>query len=399
MTTLNRRASGQTLIALAATAAATVATGATVVPTLAATTTAERAALRAASVKQAADLRTFRKFQEAIDLLTPFAGDKDFDVLIEMGRNVEGFTTPADRLEAVEWYTQAITLKPTSVTGYQRRASAYGDAGFRHFEQRLADRQKVVDLGEAASPEKTAGAGDYADLAGAHNSFVAPRGGGLVDMDRAQLVLDLRSKAIELGETYGRLLDRAEHINSRFNNPGAGREDVDRALYLVHRRMDTGKPATWYAQGQATRRVASLPALMTLAGATVSVSGAPTFQLRPNATRHRSMALDAYSRYIAGFEESGRDYSKFGDALGAYENRASVYRSLSGKAHREAIDDMTTLIGLNPRNAEYYRLRAVSLDAISERLAARPDYEKYLELNGSEDLGEVGGTRARLLKG
>jgi hypothetical protein len=103
-----------------------------------------------------------------------------------------------------------------------------------------------------------------------------------------------------------------------------------------------------------------------------------------------------YSKYIGAFEASNRDYSTYGDAVGAYENRASTYRSLGGKNHREAIDDMTTLIGINPRNADYYRLRATSLDAVAERIAAEPDYEKYLELNGPEDLGDCGAVRARL---
>jgi tetratricopeptide (TPR) repeat protein len=393
--TLTRRVTVGSVAALVATA---MAPAARAWPAFAATTDTDRAAVRAAAVKKASELRTFRKFQEALDLLMPYAEDKDFDTLIEIGRNVEGFTTPADRLKAAEWYTQAIEIKPSSTTGYQRRAGAYGDAGFHWFEERLADRQKVVDLGEA-SPAKVAGAGDYSDLAGAHNSFIAPRGGGLVDMDRAQKVLALRSKALGLAETYGRLLDRAELINSRFSNPGAGREDVDRALYLVERRMDGSKPSTWYAQAQAMRRVASLPAIMTMAGATVSVSGFPSFQLRPTVARHRSIAIDSYTKYIDGFEESGRDFSKFGDAVGAYENRASTYRSLGGKNHRKAIDDMTTLIEINPRKADYYRLRATSLDAIAERLAARPDYEMYLELNGNEDLGEVGSVRARLIKG
>jgi tetratricopeptide (TPR) repeat protein len=361
-------------------------------------TNGDRAKARADAVTQSNSLRTMRKYQEALDTVMPYAGDKDYNILVAIGQAIEGWTTPADRLRAIEWYEKAIALDPANKTGYARRAGAFGDAGFRYFEERLADRQRVVDMAEGASPAKLASAGEYGDLAGANDSFVIPRGGGGFDTRRRDLVMDLRSKAIALDpSSYGRFLDRAEFINSRHRNPSMGRDDVDRARFLV-RSMDRSLPATWYAQAQFARRVASLPTSMTLAGSSITVDGITT-PYRASVAQLRNRAIDNYSRYIKAFEESGRDYSKLGDGVGAYENRAAVYRSLGGTYHRSAIDDQETLIAINPRNAGYWRNLATSLDAISERRAANAYYEKYLDLNGSEDLGDVGATRARLASG
>jgi tetratricopeptide (TPR) repeat protein len=396
--TVSRRVCVGTLLAVGAAAQ-------NVTPAFAQTPLTGRAADRAAAVKKAADLRTFRKFQEAIDVLTPYVNDNDFDVFIEIGRDIEGFTTPLDRLRAVEWYNKAIALKPNDKNGYIRRAGAYGSAGFRWFEARLADRQKVVQLSEAASPTKTAAAGEYSDLAGAMNSFVSLRF-GIIDLNRAKEVLQVRSKAIDVEETYGRLLDRAELLNSPLNDGGAARSDVERADYVVKRygsavatgpSADPNSPSSIYARAESARRIAGLPTSVTLAG--LSVTGLSTNLIRPTVPQLRNEALDYYTRYIDAFEASGHDYSKWGDGIGAYENRAAVYRSLGGTYHGKAIEDQTTLIGLNRRNPDYYRNRAISLDALGKGIEAMADYQTYLDLNATEDLGNVGQVRARLANG
>jgi tetratricopeptide (TPR) repeat protein len=374
---------------------ALVVTAATAIPAFAQGTD-DRAKARADAVTQSNSLRTMRRFQDAIDVLKPYENDKDFDVYIAMGQAIEGFTTPLDRLEALEWYNKAIALSPNNKTGYIRRAGAYGDAGYRYFEERLADRRKVVELAEAASPTKTASAGEYGDLAGAEDSFTVSRG-GTYHPDQRDKVMALRSKALALEETYGRLLDRAELINSRFSNPSMGRGDVDRSWQLVQP-MDKDKPATWYAIAQWARRTAALPTTMTLAGFTINLSGITT-PYRASVAQLRNQAIEQYSKYIDAFEASNRDYSKVGDGIGAYENRAAVYRSLGGSYHRKAIQDTETLLAINPRNAGYWRNIGVSLDALNERIPAKAFYEKYLDLNGPEDLGDVGATRARLAQG
>jgi tetratricopeptide (TPR) repeat protein len=374
---------------------ALVVTAATAIPAFAQGAD-DRAKAQADAVTQSSALRTMRKFQDAIDVLKPYENDGNFDVYIAMGQAIEGFTTPLDRLKAVEWYNKAIALSPNNKTGYIRRAGAYGDAGYRYFEERLADRRRVVELAEAASPTKTASAGEYGDLAGAEDSFTVSRGGTYNPAQRDR-VMELRSKALALEETYGRLLDRAELINSRFSNPSMGRGDVDRSWQLVQP-MDNDKPATWYAIAQWARRTASLPTTMTLAGFTISLGGIIT-PYRASVAQLRNQAIEQYSKYIDGFEASNRDYTKFGDGIGAYENRAAVYRSLGGSYHRKAIQDTETLLAINPRNAGYWRNIGVSLDALNERTPAKAFYEKYLELNGPEDLGDVGATRARLAQG
>jgi tetratricopeptide (TPR) repeat protein len=378
---------------------AATAMGAT--PTFAQTTSdtqgEDRKKERAAAVDRSDDLRTVRKFQDALDAVMPYANDNDFDVLIAIGRAIEGWSTPLDYLRAVEWYEKAIALKPTDKNGYIRRAGALGSAGYRHFEERLDDRRRVVAMAEAASPTKTASAGEYGDLAGAENSFVAPRGGGYIDNNRRDLVFALRSKALMLGETIGRLLDRAEYINSRYDNPSMGRDDVERARYQV-KRLDQSKPANWYELAQFSRRVASLPTSMTLAGSTITVDGITT-PYRPSVQQLRNQAKDLYTEYINAWEASGRDLVKLGSGIGAYENRRSIYNSLGGRYHRDAIRDMEALMEINPRSAGYQLNMARHLDAIDERTAARSFYEKYLELNGPEDLGDVGAVRARLAEG
>jgi tetratricopeptide (TPR) repeat protein len=387
--TLTRRTSVGTvaaLVASAATAAPAFAQSATPTPSA-------RDAARAAAVTQSNSLRTMRNFQMAIDVLKPYEGDNNFDVMIAMGQAIEGFWTPVDRLKAVEWYTKAIAVSPNNKTGYTRRAGAYGDAGFRWFEERLEDRRKAVALSETASPTKTATAGEYGDLAGAEDAFTVSRFGTFNPSAR-DTVMELRSKAIAVEETAGRLLDRAELINSRHSNASQGRADVDRAG-IIASQGDPNAPATWYNIAQWARRTAALPTAMTLAGITISVNGITT-PYRANVSQLRNQAIEYYSKYINAFEASNRDYSKFGDGIGAYENRAATYRNMGGSFHRKAIKDQETLLAINPRNANYWRNIGVSLDALREGVAAKPFYQKYVELNGPEDLGEVGSSKARL---
>jgi hypothetical protein len=335
------------MLGLAATATAATPTFAQGAPGT--QTAADRAKERDAAVAKSNALRTQREFQAARDAVMPYANDRDFDVYIAIGQAIQGWSTPLDHLRAVEWYNKAIALEPNNKTGYIRRAGALGDAGYRHFEERLDDRRRVVALAEAASPTKTAAAGEYGDLAGAENSFVVPRGGGLVDEARRDLVLELRTKALAAGETIGRLLDRAEHINSRYRNPSMGRDDVERAWYLV-KRLDQSAPANWYELAQFSRRVAALPAGMTLAGATITVDGIST-PYRPSVAQLRNQAMDLYTEYVNAFESSGRDYTRFGSGIGAYENRRAVCNSLAGNFHKDAIRDMEVLMAINPRAA------------------------------------------------
>jgi tetratricopeptide (TPR) repeat protein len=370
-----------------------VATAGTAFAQTATPTPDARTAARAAAVTQSNNLRTMRKFQEAIDVLKPYVDDKNYDVYIAMGQAIEGFWLPAKRIEAIDWYNKAIALNPNNKTGYTRRAGAYGDAGFQFFEERLADRRKAVELSEAASATKTATAGEYGDLAGALDSFTVSRGGTFNPQTRDE-VMELRSKAIVVEETAGRLLDRAELINSRNSNSSQGRADVDRAGQLAQQRDPTA-PASWYDIAQWARRTAALPTTMTLAGFTINLGGITT-PYRANVSQLRNQSIEYYSRYINGFEASNRDYTKFGDGIGAYENRAAVYRSLGGSYHRKAIQDQETLLGINPNNANYWRNIGVSLDALREGVAAKPFYQKYIELNGNYDLGEVGSARARV---
>jgi tetratricopeptide (TPR) repeat protein len=335
------------------TVAAFVATVATAAPTFAQSATptpSARDAARAAAVTQSNSLRTMRNFQMAIDVLKPYENDGNFDVYVAMGQAIEGFWTPVDRLKAVEWYNKAIAVSPNNKNGYIRRAGAYGDAGFRWFEERLDDRRKVVALSEAASATKTAAAGEYGDLAGAEDAFTVSRFG-----------------------TF---------------NPAA-RDTV------IASQGDPNAQATWYNIAQWARRTAALPTAMTLAGITISVNGITT-PYRANVSQLRNQAIEYYSKYIDAFEASNRDYSKYGDAIGAYENRAATYRNMGGSFHRKAIKDQETLLAINPRNANYWRNIGVSLDALREGVAAKPFYQKYVELNGPEDLGEVGSSKARL---
>lgn len=378
--------------------AALAATATVVTPTFAQTTTPTRATLRAAAVTQSNALRTARHFQLALDTVMPYAGDNNFDVFIAIGQAIEGFTTPADRLRAIEWYNRAIALAPTNKNGYIRRAAAWGDAGTKYLENRLADRETVVRMSEEQSPTKTAPPGEYSDLAGANASFVLPSG-GVLDLNRRALVLELRSKAIALGLTAGRLLDRAEFINSRYpENRGMGRGDVDQAMLLTDQ-LDLSTPAGIFETAQVARRIAALNSAMTLAGLTTTIEGVST-RLRPTVGQLRNEAIDNYSKYIALFESSGRDYARFGSGIGAYENRAAVKRSLGDpRSVREAIADYEVLIQINPRNAGYWRNYGTALDAIGERGSARRYYQEYLNLMGEEDDGNVGAIRARLAQG
>ena len=393
MNTLTRRSSVGTLVAVVT----SVATAGTAFAQTATPTPDARTAARAAAVTQSNSLRTMRKFQDAINVLKPYENDNNYDVLIAMGQAIEGFWVPAKRIEAIDWYNKAIALSPNNKTGYTRRAGAYGDAGFQFFEERLENRRKVVALSEAASPTKTATAGEYGDLAGALDSFTVSRFGTFNPGTRDE-VMELRSKAIAMEETAGRLLDRAELVNSRNSNASQGRADVDRAGQIAEQ-GDPNTPATWYNIAQWARRTASLPTTMTLAGFTINLGGIST-PYRASVAQLRNKAIEYYTRYINAFEASNRDYSKFGDALGAYENRAAVYRSLGGSYHRKAIQDQETLLAINPNNANYWRNIGVSLDALNERTPAKAFYQKYIELNGPGfDLGEVGSARARVAQG
>jgi tetratricopeptide (TPR) repeat protein len=356
---------------------------------------ADRAKARADAVKKSNDLRTVRQYSQALSTVMPYADDNDFDVFTAIGQALAGPAYPPDRKKAVEWYNKAVALKPDNVTGLANRAGNYGDLGYRYDDLRLADRRKVVELAEAASPTKTASAGNYADLAAIENTFVVPRGGGAIDEARRDLSLSLRLKALAMDDTYGRNLDVAELINSRYsNNPSMGRDYIDRATYLI-KQLDPSIPKNWYDLAQFARRVSALPAAMTLAGSTITINGIST-PYRASVAQLRNQAYDNYSRYIDLFESSDRDYKKYGSGVGAYENRATILKAMGGSSVKDAIKDRETLLKINPMNPGYWRNMGVDLDAIGERTAANTFYEKYLELNGDEDIGDVASTRERL---
>ena len=398
-TVTRRQGAGAGARAVLAVVVAASGTIASVTPAFARAAAPDRAKARADAVKQAKDLVTQFRQHEAIDLLMAYAGDKDPDVFAGIASAYSKFANPPNKLKAVEWINKAIELKPTNTSYLASRAGYHGDAGWRYHEQRLADRMRVVELAEATSPEKTASAGNYADLAGAHNAFVVPRGGGAVDEARRDLVMELRSKAIALDETYGRLLDRAELVDDRYRNPGMGRDDVSRAIWLVEHRMDPVQPGTWYQMGQLKRRIAGVDARMSLLGAMITPSGERAESFRPGVAAYRQQAVDAYQRYIDAWEASGRDFLKLGSGADALNNQASALRDLGGANNRKAVENYDTLIGINPTNPGYWRNRSRALDSLGERGAARAGYEMYLKLNGVEDAGDAGATLARLANG
>jgi hypothetical protein len=338
--------------------------------------TAPTAADISAAVARSNTLRGQRMFQEALDAVMPLAGTNNFDVLIAIGQAYEGFGSMAHFQRAAEWHTRALDVATTNaqrITGHTRRAAALGDSGDQFLDARLADRQRVVDLAEEGG--RQASAGQYGDLAGAHGSFIAP-GGQFVDFNRVEKVLELRSKAIELMETPGRLFDRAELVNARLQNPGWARNDADWAYALVIRTLDMSVPANWYARAEAARRYAGL-------GSAVIAPG------RPNATQLRIDAINHYTRYIEGFEESGRNRARFGDISGAYGNRAAVYEALGGGANfRRAADDRTNRINVDAPYAHFARFleRANTLFVrLNEQGAAATDYRRYLQMTEAGD--------------
>ena len=134
---------------------------------------------------------------------------------------------------------------------------------------------------------------------------------------------------------------------------------------------------------------------MTLAGVTISVNGITT-PYRASVSQLRNQAIEYYSKYINAFEASNRDYTKLRRRHRRLREPRRRLPPLGGSYHRKAIKDQETLLGINPNNANYWRNIGVSLDALREGLAAKPFYQKYVDLNGPYDLGEVGSARARL---
>jgi tetratricopeptide (TPR) repeat protein len=356
-----------------------------------------------AALKQAETLRTQRRFSEMLPVLQPFADSKNFDVYIAIGRAYEGLRLPEFCMTAVQWHSKAIDLQPNNPNGYERRAAAYDCQGNPYFQPELTDREKYVALDEAG-PTKLSSAGRYNDLAGAIADMAAPTGQGQVDFSRAQRALELRSKAIamtpvatnsNLRDKAGRLMDRAELMNSRFANPGAARVDADAALDIARNQLDMSDPANWYSRAEINRRYGALGSTIIAA---VSLPGFGIF--RPTQASMRNEALAWYSKYIDAFEASGQDFVKYGSGIDAYTNRASNYNNMGDPASkRKAIENYTRSFQLDPNNFRRLWDRAQrNIELGTNAAAIRADIQQYLDMTKGVDVQAANGRMLDFLR-
>jgi hypothetical protein len=356
-----------------------------------------------AALKQAETLRTQRRFGEMLPVLQPYADSKNFDVDIAIGRAYEGLRLPEDCLLAVQWHSKAIDLQPNNPNAYERRAAAYDCLGNPYFQPELTDRERYVALDEAG-PTKTSTPGRYADLAGATSDMAAPTGQGQVDFARAQRALELRSKAIamtprattgNLRDLAGRLMDRAELLNSRFANPGAARVDADAALDIVRNQLDMSEPASWYSRAEINRRYGALGSTIIAA---VNLPGFGVF--RPTQAAMRNEATDYYTKYINAFEASGRDYVKYGSGIDAYTNRGANYTNIGDPASkRNAIADFTRSFQLNPNEMRRLWDRAQrNIELGTNAAAIRADIQQYLDMTKGVDIQAANGRMLDFLR-
>lgn len=370
--------------ALSAAVLSPLATGA--IPAMAQTQSAD-AAIKDA-LKQASTLNSQRKFQAELDLLMPLASSQDAGILNQIGVAYAGLRTPDNCKLAYDYYTKAIAIDGTVPAYYGNRAGADDCMGLGYLQNRLNDRQKVVDLAEAANGG-TASAGQYSDLAGANAALVAPSGQGAVDFDRATKTIVYRSKAIALDKTPGRLMDRAENLKSWFN--GAGTMKDAHAAWAMAQDLDMGVPANVYTKAEIDRRYGAL-------GATYIAPGDPT------QAQLRNEAVSLYSQYIQAFEESGKNFAKYPSGIDAHTNRGVVLRDrASGKGapadYRDAISDFQAAFDLNPGEPRrQYDIADVYYNKLNQKLDAVPYLLRYMSMldNGKYDLGNNSKVRAMI---
>jgi len=373
------------------------------------------------ALKQVPTLRAERRDAEVVRLLTPFAATtKDAELLRLLGVSQRELRGPANCLKAVEWYTKSLELRPNHATTLGNRAGAYDCLGRPYLEERLADRQRQVEIGEAASPTKTASAGAYSDLAGAHNALVAPTAESVVDLERAKLVRDLHTKAIALDNSrIGNLRDRGELMRVRFVQPGAAANDFETALELVRARpvevVENARQRGITARRLADQGVETIKSMLfgaeTLAATTNARTGNVTVINRvPAATiaQLRNEALTNYNIYIQAFEGKERGEgraaafadTRFGagslDIADAYADRAALYRNMNKPA--EALADLQRRVDLAPDEPNFYWDLAQQYDRMDMDSGTRNALAKFFQLVGNGPNNNAGAARALLTR-
>jgi tetratricopeptide (TPR) repeat protein len=357
---------------------------------------------------QADTLRFQRRNQEAVDLLSGLAETThNAEVFYKLGLSQRELRTPADCMKAVEWYTQAIELKPTELGYYRSRSGAYDCLGKPFLEERLADRQRVIDMQVDAG--KRPAAGDFSDLAGAHNALVAP--GDAVDMARAKTAIDFYSRAIGMDRTrIGTLRDRADVMSARFKSPGAAAADYYAALEL-NRAKDMAVPQNARDRAVTARRLASVgtDAIRSALYGSDTLSSKNSVPSIVQA-QLRNEAIDYYSRFIDAFEDTVHSQgmaaafadSRFGkgntDPMGALGDRASVYVALGPSYYGKALADYQRRTELEPREPDYWFNLAQQHDRMKNPAGVRDALRTYFELVASGPKNSAGDARALLTR-
>ncbi len=363
------------------------------------------------ALKQVPTLRAQRRDQEVVNLLTPFAATtKDAELLRLLGVSQRELRGAPNCLKAVEWYNKSLQLRPNHVATLGNRAGAFDCLGREYLEERLADRQSQVDLQEASSPTKTAPAGAYADIAGAQNSLIAPTAESVVDLARAEIVRDLRTKAIALDNNrIGDLRDRGEVMRVRFGSPGAAATDYTKALEIVRARpVEVVENAR--QRGITARRFAE-QGVDTVRSA---VFGSETIAERNRVPQTmiaqlRNEALTNYNIYIEAFEGKERGQgraaafadTRFGagslDIADAYADRAGLYRAIFND-NEKALADLQRRVDLEPREPNFHYDLAVQYDRMGRNGDVRNALSKFFQLVAGGPNNNAGAARALLAR-
>lgn len=366
------------------------------------------ATTEADALKQAEELRTQRRMQEALNVLDDYADtSKNPDLFAKLGQVQRELRTPEDCMKAAEWYTRAIQLKPTELGFYRSRSGAFDCLGRDFLADRLADRQRVIDM--QIDQGKAPSAGDYADIAGAHNALVAP--GDAVDLDRARTVIDFYSRAIAMDNSrIGTRRDRADVMNSRFKSPGAAYNDYAAALEL-NRAKDMSVPQNARDRAVTARRLANLGTAAIQSG----LYGSDTLSTRNRVAsvvqaQLRNEALEHYSMFINAFEEKVRSdglHAAFADArfgrgntdpMGALGDRASIYNALGRSYFGQALADYQRRVELEPREPDYWYNLAQQHDRMGNPSGVRDALDTYFDLVNGGPKNSVRDARALLAK-
>lgn len=356
------------------------------------------------AIKMADTLRSQRRNQEAIDVLLPFTGSTtNPEIFYKLGQSQRELRTPADCMKTVEWYSRAIELKPTELGYYRSRSGAYDCLGREFLVERLADRQRVIDMQVGA--KKSPSAGDWADLGGAHNALVAP--GDAVDFDRAKTVVEFYSLAIGMDNNrIGTRRDRADIMNARFKQPGVAAADYMAALEL-NRAKDMSVPQNARDRAVTARRLAGLgtEALKS------AIYGSETLSTRnrvPNVMQAqlRNEAIEYYTKFIDAFEEKAASDglaqafadARFGkgntDPMGALGDRASVYVAMGPHFYGKALADYQRRVELEPREPDYWYNLAQQHERMRNPSGARAALDEYFKLIAGGPKNSVRDARA-----